>query len=104
MRATTILILPTLTALALMTGTSARAQSTDDVVSRGVVNERERGDPLIAVPQTMQADLENRTPNNFTIIVDPMRAGADAQNPSDQRGEPRRAPQRSPRDFSRPAR
>jgi hypothetical protein len=104
MRATTILILPSLTALALMIGAPARAQSTEDVVSRGVVNERERSEPLIAVPQSMQADIENRTPNNFTIIVDPMRTGADAQNPGDQRGEPRRGPQRSPRDFSRPAR
>jgi hypothetical protein len=101
MRAITILILPSLTALALMIGAPARAQSTEEVVSRGVVNERDRGEPLIAVPQSMQADIENRSPSNFTIIVDPMRTGADAQS---SRDEPRRGPQHSPRDFSRPAR
>ena len=89
MRAMTILILPALTALALIMGAPARAQSTDDVVSRGVVNERERGDPLIAVPQTMQADLENRTPNNFTIIVDPMRTGADPERREEPQQRPR---------------
>jgi hypothetical protein len=98
MRAMTIFILPILTALALAMGASARAQSTDDVVSRGVVTERERGEPLIAVPQTMQADIENRSPNNFTIIVDGMRTGADANANQGDQPQPRRPAPRPRRD------
>ncbi len=90
MRAVTILIAPTLAALALLLAGPGLAQSADEVVSRGVVNERERGEPLIAIPQALPADVENRSPNNFTIIVDPMRTGADGERRPGDMNRPRR--------------